>query len=94
MLRLWQHSRHDTQLGDMEFTLSTPVTRKVASKKHANKENVDAKSALRNELPFALPAPKASFSKSQTEKQVQGIPFQAPTSKGMLYLTNENLEHV
>lgn len=94
MLRLWQHSRHDTQLGDMEFTLSTPVTRKVASKKHANKENVDAESALRNELPFALPAPKASFSKSQTEKQVQGIPFQAPTSKGMLYLTNENLEHV
>ncbi|NP_001026680.2 maternal embryonic leucine zipper kinase [Gallus gallus] len=85
--RTKQHSRHDTQLGDMEFTLSTPVTRKVASKKHANKENVDAKSALRNELPFALPAPKASFSKSQTEKQVQGIPFQAPTSKESQFTT-------
>eukprot|EP00076_Gallus_gallus_P016781 XP_015136280.1 maternal embryonic leucine zipper kinase isoform X3 [Gallus gallus] len=85
--RTKQHSRHDTQLGDMEFTLSTPVTRKVASKKHANKENVDAESALRNELPFALPAPKASFSKSQTEKQVQGIPFQAPTSKESQFTT-------
>ncbi|XP_021236938.1 maternal embryonic leucine zipper kinase isoform X1 [Numida meleagris] len=79
--RTKQHSRHDTQLGDMEFTLSTPVTRKVASKKHANKENVDAESALRNELPFALPAPKDPFAKSQTEKQVQGIPFQAPIFK-------------
>lgn len=75
----------------MEFTLSTPVTRKVASKKRANTENVDAESALRNELPFALPAP-ALFKES--EKQVEGIPFQAPTSKGMLYLTNGNLEHV
>ncbi|XP_031459038.1 maternal embryonic leucine zipper kinase-like [Phasianus colchicus] len=85
--RTKQHSRHDTQLGDMEFTLSTPMTRKVASKKHANKENVDAESALRNELPFALPAPKASFSKSETDKQVQGIPFQAPTSKESQFTT-------
>lgn len=59
----------------MEFTLSTPVTRKVASKKRANTENVDAESVLRNELPFAFPAPKAFFSKSQTEKQVEGISF-------------------
>uniref|UniRef100_A0A8C9EUL3 non-specific serine/threonine protein kinase n=1 Tax=Pavo cristatus TaxID=9049 RepID=A0A8C9EUL3_PAVCR len=85
--RTKQHSRHDAQLGDMEFTLSSPVTRKVASKKRANKENVDAESALRNELPFALPAPKAPFSKSQTEKQVQGIPFQAPTSKESQFTT-------
>uniref|UniRef100_A0A8C3LDW9 Maternal embryonic leucine zipper kinase n=1 Tax=Chrysolophus pictus TaxID=9089 RepID=A0A8C3LDW9_CHRPC len=85
--RTKQHSRHDTQLGDMEFTLSTPVTRKVASKKHANKENVDAESALRNELPFALPAPKASFSKSETEKQAQGIPLQTPTSKCIQFTT-------
>ncbi|OXB83670.1 UNVERIFIED_CONTAM: hypothetical protein H355_015318, partial [Colinus virginianus] len=75
--RTKQHSRHDTQPGDMEFTLSTPVRRKVASKKHANKENVSAESALRNELPFALPAPKAPM--SQTEKQY--IPFQAPIFK-------------
>ncbi|OXB62594.1 hypothetical protein ASZ78_009379, partial [Callipepla squamata] len=77
LLHLWQHSRHDTQPGDMEFTLSIPMTRKVASKKHANKENVNAESALRNELPFALPAPKAPM--SQTEKQY--VPFQAPIFK-------------
>ncbi|XP_048817336.1 maternal embryonic leucine zipper kinase isoform X1 [Lagopus muta] len=84
--RTKQRSRHDTQLGDMEFTPSTPVTRKVAPK-HANKENVDAESALRNELPFALPAPKASFAKSEADKQAQGMPFQAPTSKEIQFIT-------
>lgn len=85
--RTEQHSRRNTQLGDMEFTLSTPVTRKVTSNKRANKENIDAELALRNELPFAVPAPKTSFSTSQTEKQVEGIPFQAPTSKESQFTT-------
>ncbi|XP_069631886.1 maternal embryonic leucine zipper kinase isoform X2 [Haliaeetus albicilla] len=76
--RTKQHSRHDAQLDDTEFTLSTPVTRKVASKKHENKENVDTESALRNEMPFALPAPKTPFAKSRIEAQVQTIPFQTP----------------
>ncbi|KFW65199.1 Maternal embryonic leucine zipper kinase [Pygoscelis adeliae] len=79
--RTKQHSRHDAQLDDTEFTLSTPVTRKVASKQHENKENVDTESALRNETPFALPAPKTPFAKSQIETQVQTIPFQAPAFK-------------
>ncbi|XP_009319547.1 PREDICTED: maternal embryonic leucine zipper kinase isoform X2 [Pygoscelis adeliae] len=74
-----EHSRHDAQLDDTEFTLSTPVTRKVASKQHENKENVDTESALRNETPFALPAPKTPFAKSQIETQVQTIPFQYTT---------------
>ncbi|XP_065596718.1 maternal embryonic leucine zipper kinase-like [Cyrtonyx montezumae] len=77
--RTKQNSRHDTQPGDMEFTLSTPVTRKVASKKHANKKNVNAESALRNERPLVLPAPKAHFPMNQTEKQY--IPFQEPIFK-------------
>ncbi|KAM6327885.1 maternal embryonic leucine zipper kinase isoform 7-T9 [Alca torda] len=81
----WQskypHSRHDAQLYGTEFTLSTPVTRKVASEKHENKENVDTESALRNEMPFALPAPTTPFAKSQIETQVQTIPFQAPVFK-------------
>ncbi|KAM9589187.1 maternal embryonic leucine zipper kinase isoform 2-T2 [Morphnus guianensis] len=76
--RTKQHSRHDAQLDDMEFTLSTPVTRKVASKKHENKENADTESALRNEMPFALPAPKTPFAKNQIEAQAQTIPFQTP----------------
>ncbi|KAM6327886.1 maternal embryonic leucine zipper kinase isoform 8-T10 [Alca torda] len=76
-----EHSRHDAQLYGTEFTLSTPVTRKVASEKHENKENVDTESALRNEMPFALPAPTTPFAKSQIETQVQTIPFQAPVFK-------------
>ncbi|XP_040976860.1 maternal embryonic leucine zipper kinase isoform X3 [Aquila chrysaetos chrysaetos] len=76
--RTKQHSRHDAQLDDMEFTLSNPVTRKVASKKHENKENVDTESALRNEMLFALPAPKTPFAKNQIEAQVQTIPCQTP----------------
>lgn len=75
--------RHDAQLDATEFPLSTPVTRKVASKKHKNKENAGTESALRNEMPFALPAPKTPFAKSQMETQVQTIPFQAPAIKGM-----------
>ncbi|NXR18205.1 MELK kinase, partial [Cinclus mexicanus] len=75
------HSRPDSQLEDMEFTLSTPVTRKVASKKHKSKENVETVSALRNEMPFALPAPKTPFAKSQIETQVQAIPLRAPAFK-------------
>ncbi|KFV09116.1 PREDICTED: maternal embryonic leucine zipper kinase [Pterocles gutturalis] len=77
-----RHSGHDAaQLDDMEFALSTPVTRNVASKNHENKENVDTESALRNEMPFALPAPKTPFLKNQIETQVQTIPFQAPVFK-------------
>lgn len=94
LLHLWQHSRHDAQLDNTEFTLSTPVTRKVASKKHANKENVDTESVLKNEMPFALPAPKTPLGKSQIEKQGQGISIQVPACKGMLCVTNENQEHV
>ncbi|XP_050769054.1 maternal embryonic leucine zipper kinase [Gymnogyps californianus] len=85
--RTKQHSRHDAQLDDTEFTLSIPVTRKVASKKHENKENVDTESALRNEMPFALPAPKTPFAKSQIETQVQTIPFQAPAFKESQFTT-------
>ncbi|XP_072716931.1 maternal embryonic leucine zipper kinase-like isoform X11 [Ciconia boyciana] len=77
-----QHSRRDAQLDDTEFTLSTPVTRKVASKQHENKENVDTESALRNEMPVALPAPKTPSAKSQIETRVQTTPFQAPAFKG------------
>ncbi|XP_074992536.1 maternal embryonic leucine zipper kinase isoform X16 [Calonectris borealis] len=82
-----QHSRHDAQLDDTEFTLSTPVTRKVASKKHENKENIDTESALRNEMPFALPGPKTPFAKSQIETQVQTIPCQAPAFKETQFTT-------
>uniref|UniRef100_A0A8B9V181 Maternal embryonic leucine zipper kinase n=1 Tax=Anas zonorhyncha TaxID=75864 RepID=A0A8B9V181_9AVES len=67
---------------------------KVASKKHANKENVDTESVLKNEMPFALPAPKTPLGKSQIEKQGQGISIQVPACKGMLCVTNENQEHV
>ncbi|XP_064295121.1 maternal embryonic leucine zipper kinase isoform X2 [Phalacrocorax carbo] len=76
--RTKQHSRHDAQLNATEFTLSTPVTRKVAPKKHENKENVDTASTLRNEMPFALPAPKIPFAKSHVETQIQTTAFQAP----------------
>ncbi|KGL97496.1 Maternal embryonic leucine zipper kinase [Charadrius vociferus] len=79
--RTKKHSRHDAQLYDTEFTLSTTVTRKVASKKHKNKENVDTESALRSEMPFVFPAPTTSLAKSQIETQVQTIPFQAPAFK-------------
>ncbi|KAM6290020.1 maternal embryonic leucine zipper kinase [Aegotheles albertisi] len=76
-----QHSKDDAELDAVEFTLSTPLTRKVASKKHENKENVDAESALRSEMPFALPAQKTPFAKSQIETQVQTKPSQAPALK-------------
>uniref|UniRef100_A0A8B9IZQ4 Maternal embryonic leucine zipper kinase n=1 Tax=Amazona collaria TaxID=241587 RepID=A0A8B9IZQ4_9PSIT len=80
-------------LDGTEFTLSTPVTRKMASKKHENKENVDTESPLSIENTFALPAPNTPFAKRQVETQLQTIPFQAPAFKGTLHLTNENLEH-
>ncbi|KAM6304109.1 maternal embryonic leucine zipper kinase isoform 2-T2 [Podargus strigoides] len=83
-----EHSRHDAQLDDMEFTLPTPVTRKVASKKHENKENVDTESTLRNEMPFALPTPKTPFAKSQIETQGQTTPFQAPAFKESQFTTD------
>uniref|UniRef100_A0A8B9V2P6 Maternal embryonic leucine zipper kinase n=1 Tax=Anas zonorhyncha TaxID=75864 RepID=A0A8B9V2P6_9AVES len=79
--------KHDAQLDNTEFTLSTPVTRKVASKKHANKENVDTESVLKNEMPFALPAPKTPLGKSQIEKQGQGISIQVPACKGIQFTT-------
>ncbi|XP_064902686.1 maternal embryonic leucine zipper kinase isoform X4 [Columba livia] len=82
-----EHSRHDAQLDAMEFTLSTPVTRKVASKKHENKENAGTESVLRNEMPFALPAPKTPFAKSHMETQVQTIPVQAPAIKETQFTT-------
>uniref|UniRef100_A0A8C3JDZ6 Maternal embryonic leucine zipper kinase n=1 Tax=Calidris pygmaea TaxID=425635 RepID=A0A8C3JDZ6_9CHAR len=75
------HSRHDAQLHGTEFTLSTPVTRKVASKKRENKENVDTESAVRDEMPFALPAPATSSAKSQIETQVPSVAFQGPPFK-------------
>ncbi|KFR12723.1 Maternal embryonic leucine zipper kinase, partial [Opisthocomus hoazin] len=78
---------HDAQLDDTEFTLSTPVTRKVASKQHEYKENVDTESALRNEMSFALPPPKTPFAESQIEMQVQTIPFQAPAFKESQFTT-------
>ncbi|XP_051633585.1 maternal embryonic leucine zipper kinase isoform X4 [Manacus candei] len=76
-----KHSKPDAQLDDTEFTLSTPVTKKVASKKHKNKENVETEPALRNEMPFALPAPKTPFAKSQIETQEQAIPPHTPAFK-------------
>ncbi|XP_032837824.2 maternal embryonic leucine zipper kinase isoform X2 [Tyto alba] len=85
--RTKQHSRHDAQLDDTEFTLSTPVTRKVASKKHENKENLDRDSALRNEMCFALPAPKIPFGRSEVENQVETTPFQTPASKESQFTT-------
>ncbi|CAN0303986.1 unnamed protein product [Bubo scandiacus] len=82
-----KHSRRDAPLDDTEFTLSTPVTRKVASKKHENKENVDTASALRNEMPFALPTPKTPFVRSQVESEVQTKPSQAPASRESQFTT-------
>ncbi|XP_053788751.1 maternal embryonic leucine zipper kinase isoform X2 [Vidua chalybeata] len=79
MSTVLEHSRPDAQLEDMEFTLSTPVTRKVASKKHKNKENVETVPALRNEMPFVLP--KTPLATSQMETQVQAVPLRAPAFK-------------
>ncbi|RMC08098.1 hypothetical protein DUI87_15129 [Hirundo rustica rustica] len=76
-----EHSRPDAQLEETEFTLSTPVTRKVASKKHKNKENVETVSASGDEIPFALPAPMTPFAKSQIETQEQAVPLRAPAFK-------------
>ncbi|XP_071436329.1 maternal embryonic leucine zipper kinase isoform X2 [Pithys albifrons albifrons] len=76
-----QHSRPDAQLDATECPLSTPVTRKVASKKHKNKENVATESALRNEMPFVLLPSKIPFAKSQIETQEQAVPSQAPAFK-------------
>ncbi|XP_071436331.1 maternal embryonic leucine zipper kinase isoform X4 [Pithys albifrons albifrons] len=76
-----EHSRPDAQLDATECPLSTPVTRKVASKKHKNKENVATESALRNEMPFVLLPSKIPFAKSQIETQEQAVPSQAPAFK-------------
>ncbi|XP_025929053.1 maternal embryonic leucine zipper kinase isoform X3 [Apteryx mantelli] len=81
------HSEHDAELDDIEFTLSTPVTRKAALKKHENKENVATESAVKNEMPFALPAPKTPFARSVNEKQAQPIPFQALALKEIQFTT-------
>lgn len=70
------------------------MTRKEASKKHENKENAGTESALRNKMPFAFPAPKTPFAKSQMETQVQTIPVHAPAIKGMLNVTNENFKYM
>ncbi|XP_068783835.1 maternal embryonic leucine zipper kinase isoform X2 [Struthio camelus] len=82
-----EHSEHDAEMDDTEFTLSTPVTMKVASKKHENKENVDTESAVKIEMPFALPAPKTPFAKSVNEKQAQPIPCQALVLKESQFTT-------
>ncbi|XP_068783836.1 maternal embryonic leucine zipper kinase isoform X3 [Struthio camelus] len=82
-----KHSEHDAEMDDTEFTLSTPVTMKVASKKHENKENVDTESAVKIEMPFALPAPKTPFAKSVNEKQAQPIPCQALVLKESQFTT-------
>ncbi|XP_010189964.1 PREDICTED: maternal embryonic leucine zipper kinase, partial [Mesitornis unicolor] len=79
--RTKEQSRHDAQRDDTEFTLSTPVTRKVASKKRENKENVDTESALRSEVPLVPPAPKTPLT-NPTETQVQTVPFEVPAFKG------------
>ncbi|XP_010280183.1 PREDICTED: maternal embryonic leucine zipper kinase [Phaethon lepturus] len=79
--RTKQNSRHDAQLDDTEFTLSTAVTRKVASKKQENKENVDTESGLGNEILFVLPAPETPFTTNKNEMQVHTIPYQAPAFK-------------
>ncbi|XP_025893873.1 maternal embryonic leucine zipper kinase isoform X1 [Nothoprocta perdicaria] len=76
-----EHSEHDAELDDIEFTLSTPVTRKVASEKHGNKENIDTESAVRNEISFALPAPKTPFVRSVNEKKTQPIPSESQCLK-------------
>ncbi|XP_065519147.1 maternal embryonic leucine zipper kinase [Lathamus discolor] len=79
--RIKQHSRNDGQLEGTEFPLSTPVTRKMASKRHENKENVGTASPLSIESTFALPAPNTPFVKRQIETQLQTIPFQASAFK-------------
>ncbi|XP_051499477.1 maternal embryonic leucine zipper kinase isoform X3 [Apus apus] len=89
-----KHPRDDAQLDDTEFTVSTPVTRKVVTKMDEDKENVDPDLALRNEMPFELSALKTPFAKSQVESQVEPTPFQAPALKGTLNVTDENLEHI
>lgn len=94
MLLLLQHSRHDAPLDDTEFAVSTPVTGKVASRKDKNKENIDTESALRNEMPFVLPAPKTPLAKSQIETQAQPAPLQAAAFRGTLDGTSENLKHI
>ncbi|XP_051499478.1 maternal embryonic leucine zipper kinase isoform X4 [Apus apus] len=76
-----KHPRDDAQLDDTEFTVSTPVTRKVVTKMDEDKENVDPDLALRNEMPFELSALKTPFAKSQVESQVEPTPFQAPALK-------------
>ncbi|XP_026722686.1 maternal embryonic leucine zipper kinase [Athene cunicularia] len=85
--RTKQHSRHDAQLDDTEFTLSTPVTREVAPKKHENKENADTASALRNEMPFALSTPKTPFVRSRVESEEQTKPSHAPASRESRFTT-------
>ncbi|XP_062455787.1 maternal embryonic leucine zipper kinase [Rhea pennata] len=82
-----EHSKHDAELDDIECTLSTPVTRKAALRKHENKENVDTESAVKNEVPFALPAPKTPFARSVNEKQAQATPFQALDLKDSPFTT-------
>ncbi|XP_030114016.1 maternal embryonic leucine zipper kinase isoform X1 [Taeniopygia guttata] len=79
MSTVLEHSRPDAQPEDTGLKLSTPVTRKVASKKHKDKENVETVSALRNEMPFVLP--KTPLAKSQIETQVQAVPLRASAFK-------------
>ncbi|NXP55313.1 MELK kinase, partial [Heliornis fulica] len=77
-----QCSGHDAQPDDLEFSPSTPVTRKVASKRNVNKENVDRQLPSRNELPVVLPTPRTPFVKTQIKTEVQIPTTQTPASKG------------
>ncbi|XP_053910409.1 maternal embryonic leucine zipper kinase isoform X2 [Cuculus canorus] len=77
-----KHSTPDVQLGDTEFILSNPVTRKVALKEHENKENIDKEPDLRNEMPSALPAPKTPCVKSWIDTRVQTVLVQTEALKG------------
>ncbi|KAM6229968.1 maternal embryonic leucine zipper kinase isoform 2-T2 [Porphyrio hochstetteri] len=76
-----QHSGHDAPAGDLEFTPSTPVRRKVASKKRENKENVETQLPVRNTTPFVLSAPRTPFAKTHTERQEQILTCQASAPK-------------
>ncbi|KFP05342.1 Maternal embryonic leucine zipper kinase, partial [Calypte anna] len=84
--RAKQHLGNE-QMSNEDFKPDGKAIRKVASRKHENKENVGTESALRNQMPFELPAPQTPLATSQIESQVQSTPFQAPASKESHFTT-------
>uniref|UniRef100_A0A6G1R7C2 Maternal embryonic leucine zipper kinase n=1 Tax=Hypotaenidia okinawae TaxID=2861861 RepID=A0A6G1R7C2_9GRUI len=76
-----QHSGHNAPPGELEFTLSTRVRRKVAPKKKENKENVDTQQPVQKTTPFVLPAPRTPFAKTHTERPEQIVTCQASAPK-------------